>query len=273
MTAASTLLEVEGAHVVTAGLTLLRDASLTVARGEVVGVIGPNGAGKTTLLRVATGVRRPDRGRVLLDGQPLDARSRRDRAREIAVVEQLPEAPPTMLVGELVLLGRFPHLGLLGRESAHDRTAAIAAMERAGCLELASRPLHTLSGGERRRVFIARALAQEPRLLLLDEPASGLDAGAQGEVFEVLRTLAAEGAGVLVVVHDLTLAAATCDRLLLLHHGEQVAMGAPREVVTPAHVAAVYGPHVSVIAHPETGAPLVVPASTGAASAGAVTAL
>ncbi|MGE3857119.1 MAG: ABC transporter ATP-binding protein [Dehalococcoidia bacterium] len=262
---AAPLLEVAGARVEVAGRALLRDVSLTVAPGEMVGIIGPNGAGKTTLLRAVTGVTRLAGGTIAVAGAPLSARTARERARTVAVVEQLPEAPPTMLVRDLVLIGRFPHLGLLGRESARDLAIAAEAMERAGCAALGERMVGTLSGGERRRAFIARALAQEPRLLLLDEPTAGLDASAQGEVMQVVRALAdAPGeprAGVLVVIHDLSVAAAWCDRLVLLAGGEVVAAGTPAEVVTADHLARVYGPHVTVLAHPETGAPLVIPAA------------
>jgi iron complex transport system ATP-binding protein len=134
-------------------------------------------------------------------------------------------------------------------------------MRRAGCAELANRELGTLSGGERRRAFIARALAQQPRLLLLDEPTANLDAQAQAEICDLLRELAAGGVGVLVVLHDLTLAAAYCDRLVLLAGGRVVASGAPAEVVTAEHVRRVYGQRVAVLRHPETGLPLVVPAA------------
>ncbi len=253
------LLDVRDVRVHVEGHELLAGVSLAVGRSELVGVIGPNGAGKTTLLRAITARVACTSGAVSLDGAVLDRRGNRERARSIAVVEQLPEAPPTMRVADLVMLGRFPHLGLLRRESAHDVAVADEAMRRAGCATLATRLVGTLSGGERRRAFIARALAQEPRLLLLDEPTAGLDASAQGEIFEVVRAVADAGAGVLAVVHDLTLAAAWCDRLVLLDHGTVVATGAPREVVTAEHLARVYGPHVAVLAHPDSGLPLVVP--------------
>ena len=241
------------------GHELLTGVSMQVAAGELVGLIGPNGAGKTTLLRAITGFVPLAGGAVRLDGAALDRRGR-ELARAVAVVEQLPQAPPTMPVADLVMLGRYPHLGLLRRESAHDVAVVEDAMRRAGCGALATRLLGTLSGGERRRAFIARALAQEPRLLLLDEPTAGLDASAQGEIFEVVRALADAGAGVLAVVHDLTLAAAWCDRLVLLDHGTVVASGTPAEVVTADHLARVYGPHVALLPHPHSGVPLVVPA-------------
>lgn len=243
-----------------AGQSVLRNVSLTVAAGEVVALIGPNGAGKSTFLRAATALVPLTAGSIELAGEPLTTLRPRALARIVAVVQQLPEAPASMSVAELVLLGRSPHLGLLARESTRDFAAAQAAMRRAGCEAFADRALGTLSGGERRRAFIARALAQEPRLLLLDEPTANLDVHAQCEVFELLRTLAGDSAGVLVVAHDLTLAAAYCDRLVLLAHGRVVASGPPAEVLTASNVAQVYGDRVAVITDPQHRVPLVVPA-------------
>lgn len=254
------LLEARDITVRAGGREIVREVSVEVHPGEVVGLVGPNGAGKSTLLRALAGARHAS-GDVRLLGVPIEAVDRRARARLVAVVEQLPEAPPTITVRELVALGRFPHLGLLRRQSSHDREVADGAMRRAGCDAFADRPLGTLSGGERRRVFIARALAQEARLLLLDEPSANLDAEAQATLFELLRTLAAEGAGILVVVHDLTSASASCDRLVLLHRGQVLASGPPREVVTAEHVLAAYGPHVTVLDHPTSGVPIVIPAA------------
>lgn len=253
------LLSIRGGGVTIGGKRLLDRVDLDVHTGEVVALVGPNGAGKSTLLRAATGIRAAE-GEITLLGRPLDSYRRGELFRHVAVVQQLPDAPSTMTVGELVLLGRHPHLGLLRRESESDRDLARDAMQRAGCAEFSNRALGTLSGGERRRAFIARALAQEPRLLLLDEPTANLDADAQAQILTLLRALAASGVGVLVVLHDLTFAAAYADRMVLMHRGEVVASGRPSEVVTEEHVARVYGPHVRVLARPETGEPLVVPA-------------
>lgn len=252
------LLDVRGVRVTIDGNTLVEDVDLTVEAGEVVGLVGPNGAGKSTLLRAATGVRASG-GTVHFDGQPLADIPRAELYRHVAVVQQLPEAPLSMTVEDLVMLGRYPHLGLFRRESARDHEIVRAAMVRTGCAAFAGRHLGTLSGGERRRAFIARALAQEPRLLLLDEPTANLDADAQAQILELLRDLAGGGVGVLVVLHDLTFAAAYCDRLLLMHRGRLVASGAPEVVLAPEHVAAVYGSHVRVLPHPDTGMPVIVP--------------
>ena len=253
------LLEASGIDVELGGQPILRDVEVTVRRGEVVGLVGPNGAGKSTLLRVVTGMLRPSAGTVAIEGDALDALARRELAMRVAVVQQLPEAPSTMRVRDLVVLGRHPHLGLLARESRHDFDVADEAMRRAGCDRFADRELGSLSGGERRRAFIARALAQEAPLLLLDEPTSNLDANAQVEILELVAELAATEAGVLLIVHDLTLAAAYCDRIVLLDRGAVVAEGPPSEVVTSEHVRRVYGGGVTVLPHPVSGAPVVIP--------------
>jgi iron complex transport system ATP-binding protein len=253
------LLEASGIHAELGGQAILRDVEVRVGRGEVVGLVGPNGAGKSTLLRVVTGLLEPSAGVVAIGGDALDALPRRELARRVAVVQQLPEAPATMRVRDLVVLGRHPHLGLLANESRHDFDVAAEAMRRAGCDQFADRELGSLSGGERRRAFIARALAQEAPLLLLDEPTSNLDAHAQVEILELVADLAAAGAGVLLIVHDLTLAAAYCDRVVLLARGEVVAEGPPSQVVTSEHVQRVYGGGVTVLPHPVSGAPVVIP--------------
>lgn len=257
---AAPLLHAKGITVRIDARKIVHDVSIDVRAGEIVGLVGPNGAGKSTLLRALAGGP-VGAGHVELRGAALATLGRRERARLLAVVEQLPEAPGTMTVAELASLGRFPHLGLLRQPSSHDRTVVDEALSRSGCADLANRPLGTLSGGERRRAFIARALAQEACLLLLDEPSANLDAEAQATLFELLRDLASEGAGILIVVHDLTNAAASCDRLVLMHQGQVLASGAPRDVVTPEHVLAAYGPHVLVLLHPTTGVPIVIPAA------------
>ena len=258
------LLEARGIEVEIGGNAVLDGVSVEVGAGEIVGLVGPNGAGKSTLLRAATGLVPLRSGRIRVGGDALDSLSRRELAKRVAVVQQLPEAPATLRVRKLALLGRHPHLGLLARESARDLSIVEGALREAGCLELAGRELGTLSGGERRRAFIARALAQQAPLLLLDEPTANLDAGAQHEVLELVSELAGRGTGVLLVVHDLTLAIAYCDRLALLDRGRVVAAGAPAEVITAEIVRRVYGESVSVVAHPLTGAPLVLPARLGA---------
>ena len=254
------LLAVSGIEVRIGGRVLVSNVALTVDRGEVVGLVGPNGAGKSTLLRAISGVQPAD-GSVVIEGRPAADFDRREFARTVAVVQQIPEAPPTMRVGDLVLLGRHPHLGWFEHESVRDHQIARLAMTCAGCLEFSDREFGTLSGGERRRVFIARGLAQEPVLMLLDEPTANLDAGAQTEVCELLRELATDGVGVLVVLHDLSLAAAYCDRVVLLADGQVLDSGPPSDVITAEQVARMYGSGVAVIHHPDHGRPIIVPAT------------
>ena len=237
---------------------VLEGVDLAVAPGEVVGVLGRNGVGKTTLLRVASGSLVPDAGRVLLDGRPLAAMSRRERARHVALVPQDTQVPFPFSVAELVLMGRTPHLGFLGFENAHDLEVARAALSRMGIEALADRSVLTLSGGERQLAMVARALAQEPSLLLLDEPTAFLDLRHRLEVLTVVRELAASGAAALVVSHDLGVAARFCDRLVLLGGGRVLASGPPREVLDPESLRAAFGIEAEVLTGSD-GLPVVVP--------------
>ena len=235
------LLRTEGLCVRLGGEAVVHSASLTVDAGEVVGLIGPNGAGKTTLLRAALGLIPLDGGAVWLGGQPLAALRPAERARRAAWLPQDREIAWPVAVERLVALGRMPHADGLGRLSAADRQAvadALAAME---ISHLARRPATRLSGGERARVLIARALAQQAPLLVADEPAASLDPGYQLGLMEVFRRQAAAGRGVLLSLHDLSLAARWCDRLLLLHEGRITADGPPAAVLTTDRLRSVYG--------------------------------
>ena len=239
---------------------VLSGLSLEAAGGEVVGVLGPNGCGKTTLFGLVAGSLRPESGRVLVDGADLAVLSPGARAKKIAVVPQDPVAPLGFTVAELVMMGRNPHLGLLEWEGDGDRRIATTAMERTDLLHLAHRPVVTLSGGERQRVFVAMALAQRAPVLLLDEPTANLDLANQTMVMSLVRGLSRErGDTVMVAMHDLTLAAQWCDRLVMMAGGGVYAEGTPREVLTERSVAAVYGADVIITRHPETGAPVVLP--------------
>ena len=253
-------LELAGVAVRLGPRAVLEGVDLRVAAGEVVGVLGRNGVGKTTLLRVASGVLAPDAGRVLLDGRALDSMARRERARHVAVVPQDTQVPFPFSVAELVLMGRTPHLGFLGFESAHDLEIARAALARMGIAALADRSVLTLSGGERQLAVVARALAQEPSLLLLDEPTAFLDLRHRLEVLTVVRELAAAGAGALVVSHDLGVAARFCDRLVLLGGGRILANGPPREVLAPDALRTAFGIEAEVLSGSD-GIPVVVPRS------------
>jgi len=236
----------------------LANLSFEITPHEIIGVIGPNSSGKTTLIRLLTRVLEPASGEIRLEGAPIRRLSRTDLARRVAVVPQgiLPQFPFT--VGELVLMGRYPHDPGRYFESPRDRAVAREAMEATGVLELADMPLEHLSGGERQRAVIARALAQEPHLLVLDEPTAHLDLRYQVEAAALLRRLNRErGMTVLLVSHDLNLAAEVCDRLLLLNGGRPAAIGAPEAVLNEALLASVFGCAVIVDKNDTTGRPVV----------------
>ena len=237
----------------------LSDLSLDISAGEIIGVIGPNSSGKTTLIRLLTRVLEPAAaGEIRLEGVPVGRLSRTDLARRVAVVPQgiLPQFPFT--VGELALMGRYPHDPGRYFESPRDRAVAHEAMEATGMLELADMPLEHLSGGERQRAVIARALAQEPRLLVLDEPTAHLDLRYQVEAAALLRRLNRErGMTILLVSHDLNLAAEVCDRLLLLNGGRPAAIGSPEAVLDESLLASVFGCGVVVDKNETTRRPVV----------------
>jgi iron complex transport system ATP-binding protein len=240
-------IELEGVSVMLGGRRVVDDVTLTVDAGEWVALIGPNGAGKTTLLRAIAGLVAFS-GRVFLHDRPAGAMHRRERAQALAVVPQAPSTPPWLTVGEYVLLGRTPHLGVLAHEGRRDREAAARALERLDLLGLSDRPLGTLSGGEKQRAVVARALAQEASTILLDEPTAALDVGHQQQALELLDGLRREsGLTLLAAMHDLTLAAQYADRVLLLDGGRLVADGAPAEVLTAGRLGRHYEAEVEVV--------------------------
>jgi iron complex transport system ATP-binding protein len=219
----------------------LVDVSFSVGAGEIVGLVGPNSAGKTTLLRLVTRVLPPASGEIRLCGRPLGELSPVDVAREVAVVPQEVPRPFPFTVAELVLMGRHPHAPGRYFESAQDRAVARAAMSAARVEELSALPLDELAGGERQRALLARALAQEPQLLLLDEPTSHLDLRGQVEVVELLRAVNRErGTTIVLVTHDLALAADVADRLVLLAEGRVARVGPPETVLDVGLLEAVY---------------------------------
>ena len=244
--------------------------SLDVDRGDFVGIIGPNGSGKSTLLRLMGGTLASWSGRVLLDGRGVESYRRRDLGRCIAVVPQESSISFPFSVMEVVLLGRTPHLGGFGFEKAEDLAAARRAMVRTDVSHLADRMITELSGGERQRVILARALAQEPSLLLLDEPTAFLDLRHQVEIYDLLSDLAHEGMTVVTVLHDLNLAALYCERVILLEAGRVAQNGSPREVMTYANLTRVYGTDVYVAVNDVTGTFIVLPLGRRHRQAGAV---
>jgi iron complex transport system ATP-binding protein len=236
----------------------LAGVSFTVAAGEVFGVIGPNSAGKTTLLRLLTRVVRPGQGVVRLDGRPVGSLGHAELARQIAVVPQEVPRPFPFSVEQLVLMGRYPHAPGRFFESDADRAEAAAAMEATGVLSLAALPLEQLSGGERQRAMLARALAQQPRLLVLDEPTAHLDLRYQAETAALLQRMNGErGMTILLVSHDLDLAAEVCDRLLLLCDGRVACLGTPANVLRRDVLEDVFRCAVVVDVNPTSGRPLV----------------
>lgn len=241
---------------------VLRGATFAVPRGEVVGLVGRNGAGKTSLIRLATRHLAPDQGDVKIGGRSVGALSRRSLARALATVPQDVHVPFSFLAGEVVLMGRMPHQGAFGFESSDDLETARDAMARVGVDALADRPIDELSGGERQLVLFSRALAQQPRWLLLDEPTAFLDLRHRIDVLRVVRDFAERGGGALVVSHDLSLAARVCDRIVVLADGRVIADGAPREVLSPDVVEAGFGMAVHVVEAPD-GRPVVVPRLDG----------
>ncbi|MGH2933469.1 MAG: ABC transporter ATP-binding protein [Gaiellaceae bacterium] len=224
----------------------VRGVSLDVAAHEWVILIGPNGAGKTSILRALCGLL-PFAGEARLGGRDVRSLGRRELARGIAFVPQNPVTPFELTVAEYVLLGRTPHLGYLGVEGARDRRAVAGALERLDLLGFAERSLGSLSGGELQRAVLARALAQEAPLLLLDEPTTSLDLGRQQQVLELVDSLRGDGLTVLSTMHDLTLAGQFADRLLLLAGGAVVAEGPPAEVLSSETLAEYYGASVRVV--------------------------
>jgi ABC-type cobalamin/Fe3+-siderophores transport system ATPase subunit len=237
---------------------VLHEVSLQVQPGEMLALIGANGAGKSTLLRVTAGVLQPSSGEALVDSESLRSLSPRQRAQRIAVVPQEGPIPSGLLVREMVALGRTPYMRVLLGPTAHDGEAVDWAMAVAGVQQLATRFVDELSGGERQRVILARALAQQPRLLLLDEPTANLDLHHQVAMLELVRGLSREqGLSVLAAVHDLQLAALYCDRVALLSGGRIISQGSPEAVLTEPLLLEAFGQRVVLSAHPTHGVPLV----------------
>jgi len=238
---------------------VLNGITMEVPDGSLYAVLGPNGSGKSTLMKAILGLLRPEAGRALVDGRETRAWSRRNLARAVGVVAQAESIAFPLTVRELVGMGRYPHLGALGAEGEADRRAVARALELCDVEDLAPRDVTTLSGGELQRVRIARALAQEPRALVLDEPTASLDIRHEMGILELLRRSADGGMTVLVVTHGLDMAARFADRMLLLARGTVAAEGPPAEVLRSETLERVYRWPIAVTPDPTTGDPRVTP--------------
>lgn len=240
---------------------VLERVGASIEAQEMVGVIGPNGAGKSTLLRLIAGLLQPREGEIELFGRSLSSWTRQEIARRMALVPQDTTVPFAFTVEELVMMGRAPHMGALGLERRADVEATWAAIRALELEELSNRPIDRISGGERQRAFLARAFAQDPRVLLCDEPAAHLDLRHQAKLFAALRKrVQSQGLAVLLVLHDLNLAAATCDRLLLLDGGRIAAAGSPDEVIRKEPLESAYRTPLVVGTSGSTGRRYVLPA-------------
>lgn len=242
-------LAAEGVRVVWNGRVVLDGVSMRVSTGEIVGLLGPNGSGKSTLLKVLSGLVRPAEGGVCLDGRPIRSLPRSRVAARLGYLPQGAGSDWPLRVRHVVSLGRTPHLSTLQTLGEADRIAVDRALELVDCAHLADRPVTALSGGERSRAMIARVLAGEPELLLLDEPVTGLDPRHQLDMMDLLRRMSATGRrrGVVVVLHDLTLAARFCDRVCLLAGGHTVASGPTAAVLTAPAIARTFDVEVAMV--------------------------
>jgi iron complex transport system ATP-binding protein len=237
----------------------LRNIDFFIKAGEMAGLLGPNGCGKSTLIKLASGILKPKQGEVRLDGSNLNSLSRKSVARSVAVVPQQFHIPFAFTVNEVVMLGRTPFLRTLTEESKLDRQIVARALELVGITWLRKRLFGELSGGERQKVILAMALAQEPKLLLLDEPTSHLDIAHQVEILELVRKLNVEqGLTIMAAMHDLNLAALYFDRLILLKEGQVITDGPPAQVLTEAQIRDVFLAEVTVEPHPVSGVPHIV---------------
>lgn len=254
-----------GLRVARLGRTILDAATLDLEAGRITVVCGPNGSGKSTLLRCLAGLDRPSGGAVLLDGADLAMVPRRQAAQRLATVLQGPPPPQGLTVTELAMLGRHPHRSTFAPEAAADRVAVARALNAVALTGLAERTVETLSGGERQRAWIAMALAQEPALLLLDEPTTYLDLRHQVDLLALIQRLNRDaGLTIVAVLHDLNQALAIGDHAVLLRSGQVLATGAPSEVLNETNLREAFGLDIAVVRHPLAPLPYCVPRWTGA---------
>lgn len=251
------LFELHNASFSVENRVLLKPLTLTLPAGNVIGLIGHNGSGKSTLIKLLARQQTPTDGAISFEGRRLEKWRDRLFARKVAYLPQQAPAAAGMLAGELVALGRYPWHGPLGRFGAEDKRMVEEAMELTDVAIYRDRIVDTLSGGERQRVWLAMLVAQNPDCLLLDEPTSALDIAHQVEVLSLVRRLTeARGLGVVVVLHDVNMAARFCDEILALHSGAMIARGTPDEILTSEQLQAIYGTRMGIMRHPDTGRPM-----------------
>lgn len=240
--------------------TVLNDFELTISQGELVGIVGPNGCGKSTLLKLISGILKPNTGTILINGMDIKRFTAKEIAKKVAVVPQIATIPPNLQAMEIAMMGRTPYLGTLQWESNEDYKKVRDSMEMTNCWELHNQQIGMVSGGERQRIILARALVQDTPILLLDEPTASLDLGSQIDTFELLlKLINISKKAILVAIHDITLASQYCDRIVLVHEGHKIAEGTPNEVLTVENLHAVYGIETDLMSHPRTGLPVVIP--------------
>jgi len=240
------------------GIPALKNISLELHPGEILGVLGPNGSGKSTLLKIIDGILVPQEGEVIIKGKSIKNLKRKDLAREMALVAQETHFRFSFTALEVVLMGRFPHIGGLKFEGKRDLEIAYNSLEATQSLELAQRPIHELSGGERQRILIARALAQEPEIVLFDEPTSFLDLKYKRQIFKLISGLSTNnGLSIVLVSHDIDLAAQYCHRILMLRNGMIHEIGKPVDVITSHNIEVVFDCPVLVDVNPASGRPRV----------------
>ncbi|HUJ65353.1 MAG TPA: ABC transporter ATP-binding protein [Acidimicrobiales bacterium] len=249
-------LQLEGVSVDIGGHRIVSEVTVLVEDGQFVGLLGPNGSGKSTILKTVYRARQPTSGRILLDGADLWSLSARQAARRVSAVAQETTVEFDFTVWEMAMIGRTPHKRGFARDNDHDKEVVADAIERVGCADLAYRSFNTLSGGEKQRVLIARALAQGADHLVLDEPTNHLDIRYQLEILELVAGL---GVTVIAALHDLSLAALFCQRAYLIADGRIVTGGPPAQVITTETVRHAYGADVLIVEHPETATPHLIP--------------
>lgn len=257
LTQATTALAMQGVSYFTGKHRIIHDVSLDLHYGHVLALVGPNGAGKSTALGLFAGDMSPTRGQVLIDQQPLEAWSAQELAQVRAVLLQANQVAFSFTAQDVIEMGRAPWIGTA--QADEDTEAIESAIANTDVGHVLHRTFPTLSGGEKARVSMARILAQRTRIVMLDEPTAALDLRHQEDVLRIARDIAAQDRAVIVVLHDLSLAAAYADSIAMLHHGKLVASGPPHDVLTAARIEAIYGTEVRIIPDPDTGRPVVLP--------------